>query len=229
MRNSDAHAWAEVYDAQTGGWLRADALAAPVEAVQGPEAKTEEAIAARSDRSWSARLDSLRVFWYRRIVSFDGRSQLETLKEVKDAAQSTSRHLRETLAEAIGVLKDWLSAPWSLKRGAKLVALLAGLIAAAWAIRRHSHEVWARLAGRSAKHRDDPVRAAAGRWLVRLRDAAEKGERGEKGTGPIEVSSVVGDLQRLRFGAQATWTEPESVFRRARQTWHTVKRRVRAQ
>ena len=223
VRNSDAHAWAEVYDAQTGAWLRADALAAPAESVQGPDAKTEEAIAARSDRSWSARLDSVRVFWYRRIVSFDERSQLETLKEVKDVAQSSSRHLREALAKAIGALKEWLSAPWSLVRGAKLVALLAGLMAAAWAIRRHRHEIWAMLAGSNAQHRDDPVRADAGRWLVRLRGVAEKVEGGRKGQGPVELSSVVGELQRLRFGARATWREPEKIFQRARRAVRSAR------
>ncbi len=55
-------------------------------ATQEAEAKTERALAARSDRSWSARFDSLRVFWYRRIVSFDQRSQLETFREVKNVA-----------------------------------------------------------------------------------------------------------------------------------------------
>ena len=37
---------------------------------------------ARVDRSWTARLDSLRVFWYRRIVSFDDRAQAEALRAV---------------------------------------------------------------------------------------------------------------------------------------------------
>ena len=47
------------------------------------------------DKSWSARFDSLRVFWYRRIVSFDRQSQEETLRALKVSAQRSGQHLRE--------------------------------------------------------------------------------------------------------------------------------------
>jgi hypothetical protein len=207
VRNSDAHAWTEIYDPGAGGWRRADPLEVAA-ATSGADAKTEAAIAARSDRSWSARLDSLRVFWYRRIVSFDQRSQLETLREVKNVAQSSGRRLRETLADALATVKAWLAAPWNAARGARLAGLIAVLVAAGWALRRHGREVWRMLAGGGAGRRDDPVRADAGRWLARLRAT---------GAARAEWGAVADELQRLRFGARATWPEPERVFRRARQ------------
>ncbi len=213
VRNSDAHAWAEVFDAAAGAWLRVDALELPA-AAQGPEAKSEAAIVARSDRSWSARLDSLRVFWYRRIVSFDQRSQLETLKGVKDAAQSSGRRLRDAVADSVAALKAWLAAPWSLARGAKVLVLGAGLVAIGWAVRRHGREVWGLLMRDSQGRRDDPVRKDASRWLARFRTTTADGE---------EVGAVVGELQRLRFGARATWPEPERVFRRARRAWRSAR------
>jgi hypothetical protein len=70
------------------------------------------------------------------------------------------------------------------------------------------------LARRGRGHRDDPVRADASRWLVRLRDAPDA---------PPEVGAVVGELQRLRFGARASWQEPEQVFRQARQAWRVAR------
>ncbi len=213
IRNSDAHAWTEIYDPTAGGWLRADALELPA-AAQGADAKTEAALAARSDRSWSARLDSLRVFWYRRIVSFDQRSQLETLKEVKAAAQSSSRRLRDLLTASVDSLKAWLVEPWSLRRGAKFILIVGALLAAGWAVRRHSRDLWQMLVRGGAARRDDPVRADASRWLERLR--ATSG-------GPETAGEVVGELQRLRFGARATWREPEQVFHRARLAWRAAR------
>ncbi len=209
VRNSDAHAWTEVYDPAAGAWLREDALEVPKTA-QETETKSEAAIAARSDRSWSARLDSLRIFWYRRIVNFDQRSQIETLREVKNVAQSSSRQLRDAVAETIAGVREWLARPWSLARGAKVAALIAFVAAAIWGPLRHRREIWRMLAKGGVERRDDPVRADASRWLARLRATNILLEK-------AETIAVVGELQRLRFGARATWSEPGRTFLRARQ------------
>ena len=220
VRNSDAHAWAEIFDAKARAWLRADALASA--AAEGAEAKSEATIAAQSDRSWAARLVSLRVFWYRRIVNFDQRSQLETLREVRDLAQSSSRRLRDTVADSLAAVKAWLLAPWSVARGAKWAALVAALVAAVWTMRRHWYDVWRMLARSAAGRREDPVRADASRWLARLH-AAESVKAGNVRREGGEAAAVVGELQRLRFGARATWAESESVFRQARHAWRAVR------
>lgn len=222
IRNSDAHAWAEIFDVSTGAWLRADALAAPA-AAQTNETQNEAALAARADRSWTARFDSLRVFWYRRIVNFDQRSQTETLKAVKEATQNSGKRLREALANAMGMAKAWLTSPWDGDRVFRLgatVVLCGGLIWWVWTQGRG----WlrGRLRWRFGR-RGDPVRGEAGRWLALLREAmSEKGPSAQAACG-----GAVAELQRLRFGARTTWPEPRQVFRRARQAWRAA-RSVRA-
>jgi hypothetical protein len=141
IRNADAHAWAEVFDEAAGGWRRVDPLAAPV-AAQAVEARGEAALAGRVDRSWTARLDSLRVFWYRRIVNFDERSQAQTLRAVKEATEASGRELRDWLAAVSARVREWASARWSVGRvlasGAVLLAalaLVAGVVRGGWRIR----------------------------------------------------------------------------------------------
>lgn len=217
IRNADAHAWAEIFDAATGAWLLADPLAVAT-ATQATELRGEAAVASRLDRSWKARLDSLRVFWYRRVVSFDQRSQAETLKAMKELTQQSGRQLRETLARAVEGFKAWIAAPWDLQRGASLLALLAALAAAIWAW-REIRRIWWRMGGRRPKQgREDPVRREAGRWLRKLSFA------------PFDpdAQQTLAELQRLRFGPRATWPEPLQVFRRARRVLRDARRRTRA-
>ena len=214
IRNSDAHAWAEVFDEAAGAWRRVDALGA-VGSAQGGEAKGEAALASRLDRSWSARFDSLRVFWYRRIVNFDQRSQVETLRAVKTATQQTGAKFREALAQLNEGLKAWVAGPWD---GARLlrVAATAGAVAGFgwWWWTRGRGWLRGRLAWRGGRS-GDPERATAGRWL---------GEIAACGSRIAETEAVVAELQRVRFGARETWAEPAAVFGRARRALRAARR-----
>lgn len=217
IRNSDAHAWCEVFDAASGAWLRVDPT--PGNATgPGEQAKGEATLARRLDRSWSARLDSLRVFWYRRIVNFDQRSQVETLKAVKAATENSGKQLRLTLAATVERLKDWLTAPWDARRVIKLVSVLAALAGAVWAWREFGRGWWQRFRREGAGTKGDPVRAKAGRWLREMAGC---------GGAEFELRGIVEELQRLRYGARATWPEPEPVFHRARQALRAARRRGR--
>ena len=115
IRNSDAHAWCEVFDATAGAWRRFDPTPGSSSGA-AEQAKGEATLARRLDRSWAARWESLRVFWYRRIVNFDQRTQMETLQAVKAATQNSGKQLRVTLSDAIERLKAWLAAPWNAQR-----------------------------------------------------------------------------------------------------------------
>lgn len=216
VRNSDAHAWAEIFEEEKGGWLRADALAAPV-AAGGTAALADASVPVRRvDRGWSARIESLRVFWYRRIVSFDHHAQVETLKAIKERTENSGRHLRESLAQMLINLKQWWKAPWDLNRVMRGLPLLAVLGAAVWVWRELS-----RGAGRAWWHRKhgrapDPVRLDASRWLTKLAEV-EPSE--------AENARVLAELQRLRFGARASWSEPRQVFRRAKRVVRQAGRR----
>ncbi len=204
VRNSDAHAWAEIWDEPRGAWRRADALAPAAAAAVAAGQGGAGAIARQMDRSWTARLDSLRVFWYRRIVSFDASSQVETLKAVKTATENTGRRAREALERAVAAVKAWLTGPWDIWRAGSALAMVGGAAAtvwAAWNLRGWLRDLrW----GKSGR-RADPVRREAGRWLARWGEGA-----------PAEDAGVRAELERLRYGPQTTWTQPEAIFRRAR-------------
>jgi len=221
IRNSDAHAWAEIFDESTGAWLRADALGVAA-ATQASEAQREAALVRRMDRSWSARFDSLRVVWYRRIVNFDQRSQVETLRAVKTATENSGKRLREAMEQLGADLKTWLSAPWDGLRIIKLgaaVVLLGGLTWWWIAVGRGLVRGWCQW--RDGR-RSDPVRLSAGRWLGEM--AHYRSASGDS----RELQELVAELQRVRFGPRETWPEPEGVFRRARRVSREVRRQRRA-
>ncbi len=201
LRNSDAHAWCEVFDVAVAQWRRADPT--PGAVVPGAEetGPTAAGQAARVDRSWSARLDSLRVFWYRRIVNFDQRTQAETLRAVKTATQESGKRVREALERWVAAFKAWLASPWDTGRFGRLAAVLVALGGLGWITWRFRPAMWHLVRGR--RRREDPVRRQAGRWLARLR-------------GREVEPAVLADLQRLRYGAPDTWPEPAGVWREAR-------------
>lgn len=213
LRNSDAHAWVEIFDAATKSWLRADptpgATAAAAQQVPG-----EEGLAQRLDRSWTARLDSLRVFWYRRIVNFDQQSQLETLRAVKDATEHIGARLRAWIDDAGAKAREWITQPWEGAKGGWLLAGATVVLTIAWTWRRFGYS-WLNPRRWSKRRRLDAVRGEAGRWLRRLQAC-----RG----GDAECERVARELERLRFGARGTWTDTKAVFRRARKAWRGARK-----
>lgn len=210
LRNSDAHAWCEVFDRAAQAWLRADPTPGAASG-GGNDSRLTGAQTRAVDRSWSARLDSLRIFWYRRIVNFDQSTQVETIKAVKTTAQETGRRLREWLQRTGERIKAWWQAPWSWGRGAGVTGAVVALGLSAYL----GVQGWrrARLV-RWRKSKLHPVRATAGRWLVRLKER--------------EVEPQLrGELQRLRYGAPEGWSNPTETFSRARREWRRVKRRAK--
>lgn len=212
LRNSDAHAWCEIYDPAVQGWRREDPT--PGAGEMATDESTEAAVRARRiDRSWTARFDSLRVFWYRRIVNFDQRTQLETLKAVKSATQESGKRLRVALERLAEKVKTWVAGPWDARR----VALWVGaLVLVAWAARYFRFSLREFRWGRRGPGLD-PVRAEAGRWLQRWRTGGD-------GLQTAEGRRVHEELQRLRYGRRETWPEPQAVFRRARQARREARR-----
>jgi transglutaminase-like putative cysteine protease len=206
VRNSDAHAWAEIFDEQKDLWREADALAAPIASAEAA-AGGATTRARQVDRGWSARVESLRIFWYRRIVSFDQRSQLETIKALKDTTENTGRQLRETVNELVSKMILWFKRPWSSARITRLLAVALVGLGGYWLWREFCRDWWRSLVRRMRGDPFDPVRTDAGRWLTKLAKIEHL---------PPENLPVLEALQRLRYGARASWPEPKPVFRRAR-------------
>jgi len=99
------------------------------------DVRGEVAIAERIDRSWTARFDSLRVFWYRRIVNFDSRSQVETLQAVKAATEQSGKRARETLERAVAAVKVWIAGPWDLRRVVTVLGIVAAAFGVGWVVK----------------------------------------------------------------------------------------------
>ena len=161
-------------------------------------------LARRSDRSWQARLDAVRILWYRRIVSFDQRTQLALVVALKETTGSLGAAVRALAGEAAASLRRWLQRPW---KRARVLGWLGGAVAAAQPACCGGAAA-ARGGGASAgcdgASGIDPVRREAGRWLR---------EMGERRPAQVEGGGVRADLQRLRYGPRVTWPEPQAVFR----------------
>jgi len=211
VRNSDAHAWVEIFDGEAA-WMRVDPTPG---SGAGADIAAGAAAAQEQDSSWSARLDSLRVLWYRRIVNFDSRQQVQMLDQVKTLATGSGATLRAWLDERAGRLKAWLARPWDSRRLARLAGAAVGIVAAAWVAGRLMLAGWRRWRYRGRVTRYDPVRQQAGRWLGRIADC---------GTRNAECAAVREELRRLRYGRRETWPEPRGVFRRAKEARRAARR-----
>lgn len=218
VRNNDAHAWCEIWDAAAGAWLRVDPTPGATVVATGEEPKGTAALSRRTDRSWSARLDSLRILWYRRIVNFDQRTQQNVVRSLREATTAGGQRLQSSLDRAGRALRDWLTSPWDTGRVLRAAAGLLVLGGLVWGGRALAGR-WRWRGGRTEiRGRPDPVRIEAGRWLARLRGSGD-----EDPAHGVEVR----DLERLRYGPRASWAEPAAVFRRARQAWKRGRRRAR--
>jgi hypothetical protein len=160
------------------------------------------------DTSWSARWDSLRVIWYRRIVNFDSRQQVQMVEAVRTFTSDSGQALRARLDEWTKRLKAWLAEPWDFRRAGRVLAKVALALAFMLLVARGSRWAWWHWQARRRPGAFDPVRREAGRWLAR---GAERGVLGAEA-----FAAVRAELLRLRYGHRATWPEPAGVFRRAR-------------
>ncbi|MEY3609459.1 MAG: hypothetical protein RLZZ447_2247, partial [Verrucomicrobiota bacterium] len=116
---------------------------------------------------------------------------------------------------SLGRAAAWWWAPWDAGRLAVAGGVAAGVLLVVLIWRRCR---WALRLGPGRTGREAAVRREAGRWLGRLEPAsAEDPER----------AAVVAQLQRLRFGAAASWPDPAPSFQRARRLRRTPSRPAR--
>ena len=205
VRNSDAHAWCELYDGR-GSWLRFDPTNDGPRLAAGNQSTAGELTNLRTvQSSWLSRFDRLRMLWYRRIVNFDHADQLELVRAIKAAAEDSTRGLRAWTTYWAGAFREWISQPWDMRRWGSVAGVCALVGLAGYGLFRFTPgwlARWRRVRGKDI----DPVRRKAGRWLLRLdqvvltRDAA----------------TVRDSLCRLRYGRRETWPDPEQIFMSAR-------------
>jgi hypothetical protein len=207
VRNSNAHAWCELFDGLSG-WLRIDPTAAargadnqnPLEALRGGAVLTEDAT------GWAATMDRLRLFWYRRIVNFDQSDQLAMASSLKDRTQEAGRDLKALGQRLLEQVRSWIARPWSGGRVVVFAGAAVVLLVCVWGWRRLGRAWW--LSWRSARGRGlDPVRREAGRWLRTLPAQAE---------GDPALAEVRAELARVRYGPKENWPPTAALWRRSR-------------
>lgn len=228
VRNSDAHAWAELWDEKLGSWLRADATPgaqitpSPAAALGGGAGALEQ------DHGWGARIDGMRIFWYRRIVNFDQDSQLELLRGTKESVRAALQSMRAALEEMLRAFVAWVRSPWDFSRVAAILVSVLGGVGSVLLWRRAGRGWWMGWRSRrAASHRRDPVRIEASRWLARL----ERAERARPAAGAearAAAQEARARLLRLRFGAREGWASPSAVFRQAKQAVRALAKKTRS-
>lgn len=203
LRNRDAHAWVEILDRESQEWLRVD----PTPGASSSAAATALGGGLRFETGWAAWVDSLRILWYRRIVNFEQKDQIEMALSLRDTLKSFSQDFTAQAKAALAEFKAWVAQPF--RSGYLLPSFLAlclgVLLYVVWWLRYLAIGVIFRLL-RGPKALD-PVRKQASRNLKRLRRI-----HGEAASLP-----VMSELQALRFGPEVGIEQAKAVFARARQ------------
>lgn len=216
IRNSDAHAWCEIYDRQEG-WIRVDPT--PGSGLTGANAM-DSALAGRLNRdvSWRAYLDSLRILWYRRIVNFDEEQQTEIAAQLKSVSTEYLTLFKMILQLRLQALRAWFFQPWGsakwLQMGVFLTA--AVFVVLVW---RYA-DVWISKMGLRGRLFGfeifrDRVRRQAGKLVVKFREKGLK-FKSDRGISEREWDEVYGQLLALRFGEIQDRPEAKPIFRYAR-------------
>lgn len=207
VRNSDAHAWCEVFDGKDS-WFRVD----PTPGSDLPMApQTTVPIEAQMGESDTlAYVDSLRMLWYRRIVNFDEQAQKEVAILMKDFFLAYIQVAEEWAISAAKEVYSWIVAPWSTKKfiysmTSLVVAILVLLFQRKLAL--NYRELFL-----ATFRRGDPIRRKASKVLKKYE--TKHRDRTDDAKGKRE--SVIQDLKRLRFGRRDSWSNPRIVFKEAR-------------
>jgi len=199
VRNRDAHAWVEIFDAEDQTWLRIDPT--PGRGSSDPEVLVQGSMT--FDTGWSAWVDSLRIQWYRRIVNFEQKDQVELAMTLKDVLLEYYASFKEKLSGWGIAIKSWVASPLNVRdlRPLALLFALAGCAYFFWRMRYQCLGLLYRLLRRPKAL--DPVRRQASRYLKRFK---------AKGIAP----EVVVELNALRFGPEQSTREATPVFAKAR-------------
>jgi len=219
VRNSDAHAWVEIYDAQSQEWLRVDPT--PGDSPIDPDVSMPANFGFES--GWTAWLDSLRMQWYRRIVNFDQMDQLEMATTMMDTGDAFLKEITAHLRRFGAQIRGWFAQPLSrgnLIRG----ALAAGVGLSAfycWCARYWLLNLLFRLLKRPQVL--DLVRRQATRYLRRVRGKEQLLKAGDVAQ-VKRCRKLCAELEALRFGPQVSAQRAKFVFAEARRF---LRRRVK--
>lgn len=223
VRNQNAHAWCEIFN-ENKRWVRVDPTPGATRLAQAgltnPTGGTPE------ESGWDARLDSLRILWYRSIVNFDDSSQMELATRLKDIGQELINNFRTSADQTIAEFKDWWNQPLTWGR----MLLLGGLILVFLGLYflylqrfRLQNQLLKTRFGRRLLGNADPLRRKAGRLLYRLENTVAKHASPEQ-SWPETWRQTHFELQSLRYGDLHNYQEAGRIFQEAKERIRDVKR-----
>ena len=164
----------------------------------------------RGESSSLAYIDSLRMLWYRRIVSFDEQAQKEAARQLKQFFLAYIEVAKEWATRVVLLVYSWIVAPWSVPKfiytSTSLVLAVAVLLFQRNLALNYRELILAPF------RRGDPIRRKASKLLRRFEYARKKRKRVSEN----RRSAVITELNRLRFGRKESWPNPRNVFKEAR-------------
>lgn len=217
VRNSNAHAWAEIYDAETDEWLRVDPT--PGGGAIDPEIVMPVNFAIETGM-W-AWVDGLRMQWYRRVVSFDQNDQVELADSLIDVGGSLLKKLSTQVREWFSSIKKWIVHPFDSENLLKFgIILMSGF---------GLYSVWRALLKRSdlsllwfrKPMALTPVRRQAARYMSQVH--RRLAQSGMSETRIQTLQDLYSKLELLRFGPDVPVKLALPVFGKARKVLRKFK------
>ncbi len=217
VRQTFAHAWAEVFDREKGRWERwdptpgADLTLADLASGQNTAGITQVS-------GWGAFFDNLRMIWYRRVINFDQTDQQELAQQAAEYGKSFAGTISQWFKNRWTEICGWFTGPVTPARYVTLAALLLATLLGWWR-RTQLRNYWLRWSGwllGGRPHRLAPVRADAGRWLRRFLPAWQTAAPVLADAERAQWEGVRLDLLALRYGPPDAPINPAGTFQKAR-------------
>ncbi|QYY37194.1 DUF3488 and transglutaminase-like domain-containing protein [Ruficoccus sp. ZRK36] len=226
VRNSNAHAWVEIYDLN-GHWLRVDPT--PAQGSTGPDDISMQTAAALGTFSgWQAWLDSIRMIWYRRVISFDEGDQARLAENVKSYSEQTYAQVRTWVRGKMAALKEWFLYGWNREKVIQIclaVAASCGLLLGLKYLYQGLQALMRRRGKPMGRHGAGQIRRRAGVLLGRIRVAREHAQSEPTDIPEAqECERIYHELLALRFGESVEWPTAKNVFRQARRLLRSARR-----
>ncbi|MBC2593424.1 DUF3488 domain-containing protein [Ruficoccus amylovorans] len=225
VRNRNAHAWVEVYDRE-GNWLRVDPT--PQSGLEAPGGPGMETASVGRFSGWLAWIDSIRMVWYRRVISFDEGDQARLAQNLKGYSERTYGQARSWLREQINAFKSWLTQGWNREKILRIalgVSAVCFLFLAMRFVVLWLRSLMHRRSSRPGMQVFDPQRKRAGKLLARYRPVREHllahPPEAEDGTAWEETYQA---LLAVRFGEQSQRPAAKVTFRQARRLLRRARR-----
>jgi len=211
VRNSNAHAWVEVYDGKE--WFRSDPTPGSG-AFQGNWT-------AESDTGFPAYMDSLRILWYRHIVNFDNDQQMLIAAWTRDLSLRLRNKLLGLMKESYVMARLALQNPLRLSLYLGLVRNIL-IVLLLWILSRQAWKWWQGRAEPGNLRRKlvlHPLRRNAGRILASFNELDLPDD--------AQATGIVDALLVIRYGPVEIWPKsPAAAIKAARKIRKKLLRRA---